>query len=364
MTKHIQRFPLHCLIALALAACNPSGANDGSNSEQPPGNTPTSESTTEVGVFVLETGTFHQELLANGKLGSTRKADLKFRTDGTIENIHIAEGNRVQAGQLLATLNDEAQRLARQQAELRHRKAVLDYEDQLLRLGYRAADTAKLDERVKRIARLRSGLSDAGLELDKAEKELGHTRLHAPFAGKVANVKARAHNTASSFDYVCTLVDDRELHVEFAVLEQELGFIRASKSVSITPFSDSDTRYSGTVTGINPQVDKAGMVSVKALVRNNGDGLIDGMGVSVTISREIDDQLTVRKEAVLDRQGRKVVFTATEGGTAYWNYVEIGHENSTHYTIKSGLEPGDRVIHMGNFNLAHDKHITVQEGSK
>ncbi|MFC7526957.1 efflux RND transporter periplasmic adaptor subunit [Parapedobacter sp. GCM10030251] len=321
----------------------------------------TDDQPTEVEATTLTKTSFHQELIANGKLNAIRRADLKFRSDGIIEHIHVAEGNRIQAGQLLAVLNGETLQQTREQMMLHYRKAVLDYEDQLLRQGFRIADTAALSEEVKQIARLRSGLSDAELELSKVEKDLQYTRLYAPFAGKLANLKAKAHNLASSVDYICTLIDDSEFHVEFAVLEQELDFVRQSESVRVTAFSEGNTSYAGKIVSINPQVDKAGMVMVKAVIRNQRGKLVDGMGVNVTISRDIGDQLVVPKEAVLDRQGRKVVFTVTDEGSAYWNYVEIGYENSTHYAIKDGLQPGDRVIFSGNFNLAHNKPIVVQQ---
>jgi len=314
---------------------------------------------TEVEVMEVGEALFRQELIANGRLSAIQKADLRFRVDGTIERLHVTEGDRVQAGQLLATLNDETQQQALRHAMLRQQKAVMDYEDQLLRLGYRAADTAALDEEVKQIARLRSGLSDAMLEWHKAEKDVHHTKLYAPFAGKIANLKAKVYNTTAGLEYVCSLIDDRELHVEFAVLEQELDFIKHAKSVRVTAFSEQDRAYEGKVASINPQVDKSGMVMVKAVINNKDGGLIDGMGVSVVVSRDFGNQLTVPKEAVLDRQGRKVVFTVTDHGTAYWNYVEISHENSTHYAIKKGLELGDQVIYSGNFNLAHDKPVAV-----
>lgn len=331
--------------------------------EQPIGETSRSQATeqpTEVETVTLEKTPFHQELIANGRLSAARKADLRFRVDGIVERLQITEGHRVAADQLLATLNDEVQQQALQHSALRRQKAVMDYEDQLLRLGYRAADTAALDEEVKQIARLRSGLSDALLEWRKAEKDVQYTRLYAPFAGKIANLKAKEYNTTAGLEYVCSLIDDRELQVEFAVLEQELEFVKHAKSVRVTAFSEKDRAYEGKVTSINPQVDKSGMVMVKAVIKNQDSGLIDGMGVSVVVSRDFGDQLMVPKEAVLDRQGRKVVFTATDGGTAYWNYVEISHENSTHYAIKEGLKPGDQVIYAGNFNLAHDKPIVVQ----
>ncbi|MEC3881796.1 efflux RND transporter periplasmic adaptor subunit [Parapedobacter sp. 10938] len=348
---------LHFFV-LFLTSCNPGNINNKAVEELAPHDE--SKAPTEVEVVVLEVSEFRQELLANGKISAIQQANLKFRTDGIINNITVGEGDRVKKGQLIATLSNDEQSQELKRAELQHTKAILDYQDQLLRLGYRISDTAGIDSEVLRIAQIRSGLSSSELELEVAQSRFKDTRLIAPFDGKVANMKAKTHNGSAGFDYICTLVNDHGFYIEFNVLEQELGFIRESDWMYIYPFSNTEARYSGKISNINPQVDESGMVAVKGLISSNGDSkLIDGMGVRISIGRNIPDQLVIPKEAVLDRQGRKVVFTATENGRANWNYVEIGLENSNEYTVIKGLKPGDRVIRAGNFNLAHDKPITV-----
>src|SRR5690606_37336690 len=71
---------------------------------------------TEVQTVTVERSPFRQELMANGRLSAIHKADLRFRVDGLVERLHVSEGSRVQAGQLLATINDEVQQQALQQA--------------------------------------------------------------------------------------------------------------------------------------------------------------------------------------------------------------------------------------------------------
>lgn len=352
------------VIGLFLFSCKESeksgsdttGHSQASASERPhPDATPP----TLVKTMTLTPSDFQQELVANGKLEAVRKANLRFRMDGMIEQVHVAEGVRVSSGQLLVSLSQENNRFARQQTALRYRKAKLDYEDQLLRQGYRLADTADLSAEIKLVTRLRSGLSDAETDLERSEAERKNHFLNAPFAGKIANLKASPYNNASTFEYICTLVDDNELHVAFQVLEQELDFVRSSRQVTVSSFSDPQRLYTGTIESINPLVDQGGMVSVKARVSNADRKLLDGMGVRVVVNKSLPGRLVVPKEAVLERQGRKVVFTASDAGLAYWNYVETGLENNHFFTIENGLSPGDRVIYSGNFNLAHDKPIRI-----
>ncbi len=317
-----------------------------------------------VKIFTLNSSTFNRELVSNGKVTAINKANLKFRLEGIIDQVLVTEGMSVNTDQVIATLNSESQERFLEVAMLKHRKALLEYEDQLLRLGYKLVDTTTMDSRIKEIAQLRSGVTDAEVELRQIKADWKDLELKAPFAGKIANLNAKRYNSASSFDHICTLVDDTKFHVEFIVLEQELDFVRASKTVRIMPFSDTDHSYIGSIISINPLVDKGGMVAIKALVINSDKALIDGMAVQVIVSQSINDQLIIPKEALLERQGKKVVFTTNDEKTAYWNYVTVSDENSTEYSIADGLKEGDKIIYDGNFNLAHEKPIRVVNGNE
>lgn len=309
-----------------------------------------------VKVMPVQFQSFNQELFANGKLLAKQKANLRFESNGIIERVYIREGMRVKSGQTLAVLNQEQQERDYLQATLKHKQASLDYQDQLLRAGYQLKDTAALAPEILAIARLRSGLSSAELDLQRIDVEKQSAILKAPFAGKIANLKAVAHNSANAFDYICTLIDDSQLEVEFQVMEQELEFVRASQAIRLQSFSGDGQLYSGKITSINPLVDQSGMITVKAILSNSAGKLMDGMSVRVIIEKTIPGQLVIPREAVLDRQGRKVVFTL-ENGHAKWNYVEIAFENNKQFALKEGLKEGDQVIYEGNFNLAHDKPV-------
>lgn len=348
---------VHLFLLIVLCSCNRNSINE-NDDEQPKIIKMVDEKPVDVKVLTLKESSFNRELLANGKLEAIRRANLKFLSDGVIKNIFISESDKVVAGQSLAILDNIQQQRQYAQSKLRHKQAILDYEDQLLRLGYRLSDTVKIDKTAKDIARLRSGLSTTEIELQRSGTDLSYTTLKAPFAGKIANLKAMVHSGSATSEYFCTLIDDSELLVDFMVLEQELNFIKNSKTVKIIPFNNEIHSYPGTIISINPLVDKSGMINVKARIRNIDGQLLDGMSVKVVAQQTISKQLAIPKDALLERQGRKVVFTVNKN-TAFWNYVEIAYENSTQYAIKSGLKKGDQVIYEGNFNLAHDKPIQL-----
>lgn len=341
-------------VLLGLSACSTSDGEENREEESVP--RISENQPVEIESVFTKLEDFQKELKANGKMISNDRADLKFLTVGNIKAVFVSEGQTVRSGQLIAQIDDAELHSLIKESELGRRKALLDYEDQLLRLGYRLKDTANIDPETKSIAKLRSGLSQSEIAEIKIRQQLANTKLLAPFNGRVANLKAKPFNNSASFDFVCTLVNNNSLIVEFKVLEQELSFVQQSDIILITPFSLPDKKYRGKVKSINPIVDNVGMITVKAVVDHDGL-LLDGMGVNVSVLQMVRNQIVIPKEAVLERQNRNVVFTVKNDSLAYWNYVDIEAENSKEYAIKSGLNLGDEVIYKGNFNLAHDRKV-------
>lgn len=84
------------------------------------------------------------------------------------------------------------------------------------------------------------------------------------------------------------------------------------------------------------------------------------MNARIIIEKTLLNQLVVPKSAVVERSGRKVVFTY-ENGLAKWNYVSIAHENETSVVIAEGLKVGALVIIEGNLNLGHDAKVEIKK---
>src|SRR6187402_1770358 len=147
------------------SSCNKKNSTDTSESGQDSIWSATLPEEENIRYIVLKETTFNKELLANGKLKSIRKADLKFKSVGLIKEVLVHEGEHVNAGQLLALLDEQSARMSFNTAKLNYEQAILDYEDQLLRSGYKIKDTASISADTKSIARLRSGFSRAILNL-------------------------------------------------------------------------------------------------------------------------------------------------------------------------------------------------------
>jgi len=346
---------LYCLLILTAISCTTPKSGD---KEKETGSAIAQDKLAEVKTFRLKFSTFSYELVSNGTVSALRKADLKFQNSENIANIYVKNGDYVSKGQKIASLEQFKLENAFEQAKDNLARAELELQDVLIGQGYSLNNKAAIPEDVMKIARVKSNYDQSLISHQMAEYNLKTATLHAPFSGVVANIVTKQHNTPDAASAFCTIIDIQHPEVVFMVLENELPMIKKADKVLISPFSMNDFTVIGSVTEINPSVDKNGMVRICASAENTQHRLIDGMNVKVRVQREQGKQLLIPKSALVLRNNRKVVFTAKED-KAQWVYVETGMENSESYVVTEGLQEGDSVIYDGNVNLAHETPIVV-----
>lgn len=313
-----------------------------------------------VETVVLQKQDFVRQILSNGTLRGSKKAELRFQASGIIKSIHVKNGDRISRGSAIALLENENQKIALDRAEEKIAYARLELNSLLISAGGRKDDSTSVNPQLYQNLKIQSGLTDAMNNLKKAKLDLSLTALTAPFSGIIAGLEAQAFNYITPSDVFCVLLDNSTYMVLFPVTEQEVGQVFAGQEISVTPFNDPEILIPGKITEIDPRVDKNGLVKIKAILSGipGAGSLFDGMNVKVTVEKRIAGFTVVPKEAIVLRSNREVAFTY-ENGLAKWNYVKIAEENSTVYAVSEGLKAGDTVIVKGNLNLAHDAKVVA-----
>ncbi len=297
---------------------------------------------------------------ATGVLRAPAQSKLSFRIGGTIAQINARNGATVGAGQILARLDNRDQQMALRVAQDQVRDASAQLRGLVAEYGGQDIDTASLKPNARAFVLTKSGYYRAQTALALAQQNLDYTVLRAPYAGRVANLTAKPYNFITSYEPFCVLLSRAGLLVEFSVLESELSVVRLGQPVRVWPVAMPGGSYGGQVSEINPVVNGQGLVLVKARLTATDGQLFEGMNARVVIERRLANQVVVPKSAVVERSGRKVVFTV-EDGLAKWHYVTVAYENEREVAIGEGLRAGERVIVLGSLNLAHDAPVVVQK---
>ena len=316
-----------------------------------------------VTVVPLERKVFNKQLVCNGKLEAQSKVTVQFESQGKIAQINVHDGQKVQKGEIIASLDKEQPRRQLEQARLAFDKAEMNLADRLLDYGYTLADTSKIPADQKRVIYINTGFMDARMALENAERTYRQCDLKAPFTGKVASLKGRVHEQSGQ---LCTLIDDSRYIVRFSILETEYKFVRVGQQVLVSPFINSEVVLKGTILSINPTVDQNGQIAVTAQVPGSDD-LMDGMNVRITVENSVPDQLVVPKSAVVIRDNMEVLFRIDpETGHSLWTYVNVLMSNTAEHVVEankergSDLNVGDRIITSGNLNLGDDAEVVIE----
>lgn len=358
---------------------------------------------------------------ATGHLAPWRRATLSAEADGPVRERPVEEGDYVDAGAVLLRLDDRDERIALAEAQAELTKARAEYavntrealpaalpDTSALAAARRALDTARaafdrgaLSQAALQAARRRFeaarvraglqreavqaatyGLTQAEQRVERARLALEHTRLRAPFAGRVANLDVEVGQRVAPGQPLLTLIDDRPMKVTVDVLEGDLVRLREGTTARVyvpalsenaagasptapeggqtLPAPPHPAVVEGTVYAINPLVDaERGTGRVTVALPNPDGRLVAGLYATVRLeTARLRDRLVVPAEAVLVRQGRDLVFVV-EGGRAQWTYVEVGARSGAFVEITDGISPDDTVAVDGHFALAHDAPVEV-----
>ncbi len=356
---HFFHFSFSSLLIILFISCQKP------NQEEAAATTQSTPNVTQVSAVAARQEAFPLQLLSNGRISAQGRASLQFKVSGIIERIVVSNGQSVAAGQLLAALDNSAQAVAVEQAQVQLKEARLELNKLLIEYGGEDNDSSSVRPRIWEAVKTKSGYYRAQANLHAARLQLENTYLRAPYGGVVANLKTKAHNPTTMSEPFCTLLSRAEVLVEFSVLESELSVVQVGQVARVLPVALEGRSYEAVVSEVNPFVNEQGLVLVKARVQNPDKQLFEGMNARVVVEKQLGSQLVVPKEAVVERSGRKVVFCYEAEndtlGLAKWHYVTIAHENQTHIAIGEGLKAGEKVIVEGNMNLGHDARVRLKK---
>ena len=347
-------------------------------------------------------------LKSPGEAYTEKRIVLKSEVGGVVKNLYAAEGRHVREGDLLVELEDREYRLALERDEanrLRYlselflerqfsvteeppsqavvdkvAKAQADYDR--IAAGFKAGVASQADlERCQSALELAlieagnkkdevqaatKGLTQAEVAVKVARLNLEKTRIRAPFAGIVTDLKLSPKERLDPGRELFTLVDISRIKVKAKVLESEVGKVVAGREVDLRFSAFPDRTFRGRIEAVSPVINAEDKTcAVHVAMDNPSEEIKPGMHAEVEFPTEIfSGRLLVPQQAILVRGGRKLVFVV-EGDTAKWRYIEVGLENERFAEVLPGKEPGwgvsagDTVIVEGHVTLAHDTKVSI-----
>lgn len=317
-----------------------------------------------------------------GRFEAVESVDVRARVGGYIQAVHFRDGQMVQRGQLLFTLDPRPAQaalaqaraqIAQAQSQLGLARANLARSETLL--ASQAVSQAEYDSNKAAVDAAEANLAAANAATRTAQLNLEYTRVTAPVSGRVSDRRVDPGNLiaggSSAGDVLTTIVSGGPIHFVFDGSEAlALKYMREGGSnqgapVRIRLQDEAQFSHTGRLDFSDNRIDTgSGVIRLRAIVPNADGFLRPGMfGRAQVAGAEAYDALLVPDTAISTDQARRTVYVVAQDGSVTPKTVQLGPVVQGLRVIKSGLAPTDRVIIAGLQRAAQPgAKVTPQNG--
>jgi HlyD family secretion protein len=316
----------------------------------------------------------------------------------TVEQVKVAEGNRVSAGETLLLLRDREaeeqereqiaenaqqeitlarnrQKVAEARQKLIHQEAELSKLKKPFQLGA-VAESTFLDEQ-KQLVEAQAELRDTRAEVKKAELDVGKGQdkllaiqqklkdrmVNSPIDGMVLDVQAKDGDGITTDTELLTLGDDRQERVKLRLTTLNAAKVRLNQVARVSAIGPNPKTFTGRVISLHPaataedekegdssnpfgqQSDNQNKVDTTILLNRPSETLIPGSQVNVEIVQQQRQNVVTLPIEALQRTGSQpFVWVKDDRSRAKKQPVIPGLEGLELVEVTSGLKVGEQVI--------------------
>jgi RND family efflux transporter MFP subunit len=303
-----------------------------------------------------------------GRFEASRSVEVRPRVSGQIVGVHFTDGQVVQKGQLLFTIDSrpfaaalaEARAgVATAQSDLALAETDLGRATRLL--AAEAVSQSDVDRITARVRASRAALAAAQARVHARALDVEFTQVRAPIGGRISDRRIDAGNLVSAGDSGGTLLTTinaldpiyftfdvpESLYLKTARERQAKG--GAGQTAEIRLQDEADYSWRGrldfTDNGLNQN---SGTIRARAVIANPSYFLAPGMFGNMRLADGgTTPALLIPDAAVRTDQARKIVLVVGKDDTVAAKPVETGPLVGNLRAIRSGLARTDRVIIQG-----------------
>ena len=327
---------------------------------------PVAEHRVDVPALTVGATDLESTLQISGNLAPRTRVAIFAKLPGTLSRVAVEIGDRVRAGQTVATMDrreidaqvDAAEAAVNvahaglESSEATLANAIVEHERAQKLFDTGAISRQRLDtaDTTRRSASAQRDLAKASVAqaeaaLRRAREVQRDATLTSPIDGVIVERNYDAGSLASPGEKAVAVVADlRVLKLEAGVSELEAGRLRTGMPARISVQARPGETFDGRLAAIAPEVDARNRHFAIEVRTSNPGSLLSGMYATATIPLEhVAGALAVPRNAIATRDGRRVVFKVDQGTVRDVPVVE-GLSSGTQVQISDGLQAGDVIV--------------------
>lgn len=283
-----------------------------------------------------------------------RVTTVSTEISGRIETIACKKGQKVQATDVLATLNSDLLIPQYDTAKAQHERDKLEWE--------------RMQDLVRKKATAQKDLDDATTKLEigmasihRIRATIDRCRIVAPAHGIINDLSVEVGEYLDPGVPVAQLVDTTTVKVAVGLPEKDVPFFSVGQSAQvIASVRGIEEVFTGTITFISEVADlETRSTRMEITLPNPEHFLYSGQIVRVRLTRQIlRNAIFIPLLAVIPLENGKAVYVV-EDGLAVRREVKLGAIQDDRIQIRQGLKDADQLIIEGHRFVAPGLKVTI-----
>ncbi|MFH1098172.1 MAG: efflux RND transporter periplasmic adaptor subunit [Candidatus Desantisbacteria bacterium] len=308
-----------------------------------------------VKVFLAKPGSFIQTRTVSAETLGIKDITLSSETNGKVEWMKVSVGDTVQAGQLIARIDEQMAKAQLDVASANYNFALSNYERQKQIYDKKIISDQQFDA-----ARTQMETAKAGLKLSQIQMK--NTSIYAPFGGIVAASFVNENELTNIGRPVVRIVNLDTIKIVVAVVEQDMTNLHINEKATVEIHSIKNGQYSGSIHKIGFVADPSSKTfPVEILISNPDHTIKAGMVSTVKFTiNHYNNVFVVPQDLIVEGEDSKGIMTVSNN-VVKLKKVEVALPEKDKIAVLSGISEGDKIIYVGHKGVSDGDMVTIVE---
>ena len=322
-----------------------------------------------------------QSVEALGTMQALNTAVVRAKVDGELKAVRFAEGQWVNAGQLLAEidarpfdaqLNQAQGQLARDAAQLKN--AQLDLQRYQDLLSKDAIARQQVETQAALVNQLQGTVQSDQAQVESARLQLSYTRVTAPISGRLGLKQSELGSLVRSSDPngLVSITQTQPMAVVFAVPEAHVPLImrklRAGQALPVEAWDREQKQRlaKGRVSTTDNAIDVAtGTLKLKATLDNQKGQLFPNQFAQIRLELDtLKNALVVPTQAIQRGAQGTLVYVVQADQTVQTKVVQLLAVEGDWQAVQGDLKAGEMVVTDGADRLRTGSTVEMVKAAK
>ena len=296
-----------------------------------------------------------------GEIRSIQNVEIRSRLNGYLEQVLVDEGEEVNGGQVLFTVNSSVYQQQLQSAKAALASVTAELKSTELELTNirslhtkNIASDTELELAIAKLEGLKAKIKESEVAVELAQLMLSFTKIKAPFDGIINRIPNKKGSLIEEGTLLTSISNNDDMFVYFNVSERDyLDYVMDTKNkqaqeVSLLLANDKMYSYKGRIETVEGEIDPStGNIAFRARFANPGHILKHGGTGKILWSNVLQNALLIPQKSTFDRQENVCVFVVDADSTVRVRNIVPQVRLPRLFAVSSGLSPQDKIIFEG-----------------